>query len=339
MVKAKKFVLVEYFHGELKATDLQLVEEELPPLKNGEYLAEAEFLSVDPYMRAGSNELPRGITMVGQQIAKIIESKNPEFPVGKRVIGYMGWRTHTIVNQEEFAKPETMNLLPIILPDIEEYSPSLGLGALGIIGNTAYFGLLDICTPKKGETLVVSGAAGAVGSHVGQIGKHVVGMYVIGIAGSDEKCKWLVNKLGFDHAINYKTEDVGAALIKAAPKGVDVYFDNVGGEISSTVIRQMKLFGRISVCGSISVYNSDFSALPKASVVQFFVMKKQLKMEGFFVTRWNDHWMEGIKKNLQWIREGKIKSRETITKGFENMFEAFINMLRGKIIGEAIVQV
>lgn len=339
MVKAKKFVLAKHFQGEPKPTDLQLVEEELPPLQNNEFLVEAEFLSVDPYMRPYTIRYPTGITMIGSQVAKIIESKNPEFPVGRKVVGYMGWRTHTILNPRDFSDADMVTQKPMLVPDLGNLSSSLCLGALGMPGNTAYFGLLEICTPKKGETLVVSGAAGAVGSQVGQIGKHVVGMNVIGIAGSDEKCKWLVDELGFDHAINYKTEDVKTALKKAAPNGVDCYFDNVGGDISSIVIYQMNLYGRVSVCGSISTYNEDPASMPKTTILQPALVFNELKIEGFIVKRWGNRWMEGVTKNLQWIQEGKVKTRESITKGFENMFEAFSGMLKGKNTGKALVQV
>ncbi|XP_029040257.1 prostaglandin reductase 1-like [Osmia bicornis bicornis] len=339
MVKAKKFVVVKHFQGEPKSTDLQLVEEELPPVRNGEFLVEAEYLSVDPYMRPYIQRFPVGVTMIGSQVAKIIESKHPDFPVGKRVVGYFGWRTHTIINQEMSSGDNITGQKPHLVSDLTDLPLSLYLGVLGMPGNTAYFGLFEICKPKQGETLVVSGAAGAVGFHVGQLGKNVAGLTVIGIAGSDEKCKWLVNELGFDHAINYKTENIAAALRKAAPKGIDCYFDNVGGDISATVIYQMREFGRIAVCGSISTYNSDASTLPKVTILQPAIVFNQLKMEGFIVHRWADRSTESVQKNLQWLREGKLRYRETITKGFENMFDAFVGMLKGQNIGKAIVQV
>lgn len=337
MVKAKKYVLVKHFVNEPKATDLKLVEEELPPLQNGEYLAEAEYLSVDPYMRPYVARFPSGITMIGSQVAKIVESKNPDFPVGKRIVGSFGWRTHTIVNPKA-TKSEAALIQSYILPDIGDLPPSLGLGVLGMPGNTAYFGLMEICTPKSGETIVISGAAGAVGSHVGQIAK-TLGLTVIGICGSDDKCKWLTEEMGFDSVINYKTMPVATSLRKAAPQGVDCYFDNVGGDISSTVIYQMKLFGRVAVCGSISSYDADASSLPKCTLLQPAMVFHELKMEGFLVTRWQDRWFEGIEKNLQWIREGKLQYRETVTNGFENMFDAFVGMLRGNNFGKAIVKV
>lgn len=204
--------------------------------------------------------------------------------------------------------------------------------------NTAYFGFLEICEPKIGETVVVSGAAGAVGSLVGQIAK-IKGCTVIGIAGSDDKCEWLKTDLGFDHVINYKKEDIAKSLHAAAPNGVDCYFDNVGGEMSSTVLSQMNLFGRISCCGSISSYNFDSNDRPKVTVIQNSVVFKQLKMEGFIVSRWNNRWMEGIRQMLKWIKDGKIKFNETFTEGFENIPTAFIEMLQGKNVGKAVVKV
>ncbi|XP_058801473.1 prostaglandin reductase 1-like [Phymastichus coffea] len=338
MVKAKKFVLTKHFVGEPKPGDLTLVEFDLPELKDGEILVQAEYLSVDPYMRPYSARFPIGTTMIGGQVAKIIKSKNPKFPVDKRIVGYLGWTTHSVLNPDD-PNPDILNMKPYIISGIMDDLPvSFALGMAGMPGNTAYFGLTEICQPKAGETLVVSGAAGAVGSHVGQIGK-ILGMKVIGIAGSDAKCQWLVNQLKFDHAINYKTEDVSTALKKAAPDGVDCYFDNVGGEISSTVIYQMRLRGRVSICGSISSYNADMTALPKATIVQLGMIFTEIKMEGFMVTRWNDRWMEAIQKNVAWIREGKLISRETVTEGFENMFKAFTGMLKGENFGKAIVKV
>lgn len=245
------------------------------------------------------------------------------------VFAQVGWRTHTIVNPE---KMKINEFTP--LPDFGKVPYSAGIGACGMPGNTAYFGLLEICQPKEGETVVVSGGAGAVGSLVGQIAK-IKGCKVIGIAGSAEKCKWLEAECGFDKAINYKTDDIAKALKEAAPKGIDCYFDNVGGEISAAVIKQMNLFGRISVCGAISGYNDQQVTVPAP---QSNFVWNQLKMEGFIVHRWTDRWMEGVKQMLQWIKDGKIKYEETITEGFENMPQAFIDMLNGKNTGKAIVK-
>lgn len=205
-------------------------------------------------------------------------------------------------------------------------------------GIAAYFGFLDICTPKEGEIVVVSGAAGGVGSLVGQIAK-IKGCIVIGIVGSDDKCERIKRKLGFDYAINYKSESVADMLKKYAPNGVDCYFDNVGGELSSIVIHQMREFGRISVCGSISSHNLALDDLPKVPILQSIFNSKQLKMEKFIVTRFWNKWFDGIAQLKQWIEEGKIKYRETITNGFENLPQALVDDLQGRNFGKAIVKV
>lgn len=194
---------------------------------------------------------------------------------------------------------------------------------------------MEICEPKNGEIVVVSGAAGAVGSIVGQIAK-IQGCKVIGIAGSDEKCKWLTNDLGFDHSINYKTEDISKSLKAIAPDGIDCYFDNVGGETSTTIMRRMRMYGRIAVCGAISAYN--LNEIPYVPAVQAPFVRYQLKMEGFQYWRFTDKWFEGIAQLLKWIDEGKIKYQETETVGFRNLPQAFIDMLRGKNLGKAIVK-
>ncbi|XP_058801736.1 prostaglandin reductase 1-like [Phymastichus coffea] len=287
-------------------------------------------------MRAYAPWLKTGSTMIGAQVGKILESKHPKYPVDRKIHGYFGWRTHTVVNPDESAsKEQIMKDKPYLLPDFGHLPSSLAVGMLGMPGNTAYFGFMDICKPQEGETAVVSTAAGAVGMHVGQLAK-IHGLQVIGITGSDAKCKWVVDDLGFDHAINYKTQDVSAALKEAAPKGFDCYFDNVGGNISTSVIYQMKLGGRIAVCGSTSSYNSP--SLPKTSILQPAIVFKQLRMEGFVVTRYGDRWFEGIEKNMGWIKEGKLKYRETVTHGFENMYNAFLGLLRGENIGKAVVK-
>ncbi|XP_055297767.1 prostaglandin reductase 1-like [Sitodiplosis mosellana] len=335
MVKAKKFIFAARFDGLPKVTDFRLEEETLPELKDGEFLAEAIYLSVDPYMRPYSERIPIGCTMIGGQIAKIIESKNADYPKNAIVYGSFGWRTHTIYNP---TSPEAQLVKAYVLPSFGKLPESLGLGHLGMPGNTAYFGFLEICEPKEGEVVVVSGAAGAVGSLVGQIAK-IKGCKVVGIAGSDDKCAWLTRELGFDHAINYKTESIAEVLAKYAPDGVDCYFDNVGGGISSIVINQMREFGRISVCGSISSYNTPVADWPKVPILQPAFVFKQLTMKGFVVTRFWDKWFDGIAQLKKWTEEGKLQYRETITNGFENMPQALIDMLQGQNFGKAIVKV
>lgn len=261
---------------------------------------------------------------------RVLETKNEKFPKGAIVFAQVGWRSHTIVDPSKQQKQDFY-----VLPDFGGLPSSLAVGALGMPGNTAYFGFLEICQPKEGETVVVTGAAGAVGSLVGQIAK-AKGCRVVGFAGSDDKCKWLEDELGFDKAINYKHGDLAELLKEAAPKGVDCYFDNVGGELSALILTQMNVYGRISVCGAISGYNDQtFQVQPPQ---KFFVFN-QLKMEGFIVWRWADRWIEGITEMAKLINAGKIKYHETITLGFENTPKAFIEMLRGKNTGKAVVKV
>lgn len=195
---------------------------------------------------------------------------------------------------------------------------------------------MEICKPKPGETVAVTGAAGAVGMLVGQIAK-IKGCKVIGFAGTNEKCDWLKKELGFDHVINYKSDNLKKQLAASAPNGIDCYFDNVGGELSSLILANMNLYGRVSVCGSISGYNTmnETIEFPKATIVQPSIVFQQLKIEGFIVYRWTDRWAEGITALRTWIEEGKLKYHETITDGFDNIPQAFIDMLRRKNAAKA----
>ncbi|XP_052753252.1 prostaglandin reductase 1-like [Galleria mellonella] len=330
----RKYVLTKYFRGEPKASDFKIVEEQIPELKEGEILTEAEYLSVDPYMRAYMIGYKLPTDMIGGQVAKIIASRNKDFPVGKYVVGAFGWRTHTVCSPKV---PPSLGFLPtILLPNIEPHPLSLGLGILGMPGNTAYFGLKEICKPEPGETIAITGAAGAVGSHVGQIGK-ILGCKVIGFAGSDDKCEYLKKELGFDHAFNYKTANIRQALKEGAPQRIDCYFDNVGGEISSTIMNHMNKNGRVAVCGSISSYNDE--KLPKVSILQPAIVFKELKVEGFLVNRWFNRWHEGINFNLKLLNEGKLKYQEKVYHGFDNMVDALVGMLRGENTGKAVVKV
>lgn len=328
MVLAKSWTLKKHFKGNPTNSDFELKTAELPPLKNGEVLLEALFFSVDPYMRVVSKRLKEGDMMMGGQVARVIESKNPAFPTGTIVVALSGWTTHSISDGQGLEK------LPAEWPD--SLPLSLALGTVGMPGLTAYFGLLDICGVKGGETVMVNAAAGAVGSVVGQIAK-LKGCKVVGAAGSDEKTAYL-KKVGFDVAFNYKTvESLEETLKKASPDGYDCYFDNVGGEFSNTVIPQMKTFGRIAICGAISTYNR--TGPPPPGPPPEVVIYQQLRMEGFIVTRWQgDVRQKALKDLMTWTSEGKIQYHEHVVEGFENMPSAFIGMLKGENLGKAIVK-
>ncbi|NWY29494.1 PTGR1 reductase, partial [Pheucticus melanocephalus] len=252
MVIAKAWALKKHFDGFPKTSDFDLKKIELPNLKDGgeqKLLLESVFLSVDPYMRPYSRrDMKEGDIMIGTQVARVVESKNPAFTVGAFVVAGRGWRTHFISDGKD------LQLLPSNWP--ESLPKSLALGTVGMPGLTAYFGLLEVCKMKPGETVLVNAAAGAVGSVVGQLAK-IGGCKVVGCAGSDDKVAYL-KQIGFDEAFNYKTvKSLDEALRKASPDGYDCFFDNVGGEFASVAISQMKKYGRIAVCGAISQYNDS----------------------------------------------------------------------------------
>ncbi|KAM8961915.1 prostaglandin reductase 1-like [Pelodytes ibericus] len=327
MVLSRSWTLVKHFEGAPKLSNFKLKEVELPKIKHGEVLLEAEFFSVDPYMRPYSKQkMKEGDVMMGTQVGRVLESNNPAFKVGSYALSTAGWTTHSISQGKE--------LTPLIANWPDNIPKSLALGTIGMPGLTAYFGLQEICCAKKGEIVLVNGAAGAVGSLVGQIAK-IIGCKVVGSAGSDDKVQYL-KEIGFDEAFNYKT--VGSleeALKKASPEGYDCFFENVGGEFADVAIRQMRKYGRIAVCGAISLYNDTVPR--KGEYVHFPLIFKELRMEGFTVQRWLNRYVEGLEKLMQWVLEGKLKYHEHITKGFDNMPSAFIGMLKGDNIGKAII--
>ncbi|XP_077106324.1 prostaglandin reductase 1-like isoform X1 [Ranitomeya variabilis] len=328
MVVSRCWTMVKHFDGEPKPEDFKLIKKELPPLKDGEILLESVFWSVDPYMRPYSRRhLKEGDVMIGSQVARIIESKNSAFSVGSYHVAQGGWTTHFISDGK--------GMYPLLSEWPEALPKSLAVGAVGMPGLTAYFGLLEICKPKKGDVVLVNCAAGAVGSIVGQIAK-LKGCKVVGSAGSDDKIQYL-KEIGFDEAFNYKTvSSLDEALKKASPEGYDCFFDNVGGKFADAALPQMKEFGRIAVCGAISMYND--ATPPKGPYIQPTLLFKQLRMEGFIVLRWANRYQEGQKELLQWVLEGKVKYHEHITNGFENMPAGFIGMLKGENTGKAIIK-
>ncbi|CAC5365889.1 PTGR1 [Mytilus coruscus] len=313
------------FHGEPKEDDLELVEEDLPDLKEGEMLLEALYMSVDPYMRPFVVDRAKvGDTMIGEQIARVIESKNSQYSVGTIVRTHAGWRTHTVTSD-----------LTGHMPDLGDLPLSTALGVVGMPAMAGYFGFLELCKPSEGETVLVNAASGAVGSVVGQIAK-IKKCKVIGFAGTEEKCQWL-RELGFDYAYNYKTVKLDEAIKEAAPEGIDCFFDNVGGEFTMTVLEHMRTFGRIAVCGTISGYNA--TEQPKGILPFLTILTKQLTVQGFIISsKWLNRYPEGEKQMVQWIKQGQMKYRETVTEGIENMYTAFQGLFKGTNIGKAIIK-
>jgi NADPH:quinone reductase len=254
-----------------------------------------------------------------------VESRDSKFRAGDTVEGMLGWQEYAAAQGRELRKIDP-SLAPI----------STALGVLGMPGLTAFFGLLDICDPQPGETVVVSGAAGAVGVLVGQIAK-IKGCRVVGVAGSDAKISWLLDELGFDAALNYKTaEDFDGKLKELCPAGIDVYFDNVGGAITDAVMRLINVKARISVCGQISQYNLEKPEVGPRWLGQLIV--KQAKVQGFLVSGYAERFPEGLEQLARWLKQGKLKYREDVAQGIEAAPQAFIGMLQGKNQGKQLVQ-
>ena len=337
MVLGRRFVLKHHFVGSPKPEDFDLVEEELPSLTDGDIQFRALFLSVDPYMRPYTMRMTPPFTMIGGAVGVVEQSKNPEFPVGCTIVHTAGWVERGVVNPEKMGKASPSGKLGGVkkASDMGNLSKSLLLGVCGMPGNTAYFGLTEVCEAKKGDTVVVSGAAGAVGNLVGQIAKNI-GCRVIGFAGTEEKCAWL-KTIGFDEAFNYKKCGVAESLAKAAPNGVDCYFDNVGGEMSAAVMAAMNTRGRVAVCGAISHYN-EVGGYSKVTDVLPLCVSKELRVEGFLVGRWADRWMEGVSAMAAMVMKGEVKVQETVVEGFAKMPRAFMGLFTGDNTGKMIVK-
>jgi len=331
VIQAKGFLKPGQYDGIPKPTDLKLVSIDVDEnLADGEMIVKALFISVDPYQRTSLNTSDPNKPIGGFQLAEVTKSKSDKYPVGSLVYNLSGWQSVSKINEHL-----VWNRVDNIEPKIDE---KYFMGSVGMPGLTAYFGLLEICQPKAGETVMVSTCAGAVGSVVGQIAK-IKGCRVIGSCGSEEKMEF-AKSLGYDGVFNYKTDNATEMLSKLAPNGIDCYFDNVGGELSSNVIAAMNSGGRIAVCGAISSYNAK--EIPLAPMIQGLMIYKQLKMEGFVVTRFttdNDKKNTAYSDLVRWISEGKIKSRETVYEGFESIPEAFIGLFLGKNVGKAVIKV
>jgi NADPH-dependent curcumin reductase CurA len=312
---------------------LQLSESPIPAIQDGQVLARVKYLSIDPTMRIWMIDMPQymppvkiGEVMRAFGLAEVIQSRHPDYKKGDKVSGLTGLQDFVVIDGKEARSFQKV-------PNIPFLSDTNFLNILGINGLTAYFGLLEIGKPQPGETLVVSAAAGATGSIAGQLGK-IQGCRVVGIAGTDEKCKWIKDELGFDAAINYKHPDWKAQLLAATPKGVDINFENVGGEIMQAVLDRMNLHGRVVLCGLISGYTKQDPGL--ASFGQLII--KRLRVEGFLCIDYLSRFMEAGKQLGMWKMTGKLKDRQTLVKGLENAPDAINMLFRGDNIGKLIVE-
>lgn len=319
--------------GEPSLSDFNFETEDKPSPSEGEILLKASYVSVDPYMRGRMSDAKSYVPpfeldkpIEGGMVAEVIESKNENFVKGDIVVGHLAWMQFQVSPGKGLRKVDG-DAAPL----------SVYLGILGMTGLTAILGLSEIGKPKEGETMVVSGAAGAVGSVVGQIGK-IKGCRVVGIAGSDEKVEILKSKFGFDAGINYKTTvDMGKAVAEECPDGVDVYFDNVAGEISDGVHRNMNRFGRIVSCGAIAHYNE--TSMPVGPRVEPMLIKKSMLMQGFIVGNYEDKFPEAVQQLAQWLKEGKLDFSETVVEGFDNIPQAFLDLFEGANKGKMVVKV
>ncbi len=312
-------------------TNFEMAETPLPSPNEGELLVKSLYISVDPYMRSRMSDAKSyvpsfevGKPMDGGVVAEVIESRHPDFVAGDAVLGHLQWQEIQTIHGQQVTK-------------LDKSAPlSYYLGMLGMPGLTAYFGMNEIGKPVAGETVVVSGAAGAVGMVVCQIAR-IKGCRVVGIAGSDDKTAYLRDVLKVDEVINYHTEnDMKAAIGRTCPDGVDVYYDNVGGAISDAVFSNINKFARIILCGQISMYNN--TDIPVGPRPQPLMVKKSALMQGFIVSNYAARFGEGIHQLAQWFGEGKLTCQETIVDGFEKLPETFIGLFHGKNTGKFLVK-
>jgi len=327
----RQITLVARPAGFPRVSDFDLVYATMPSPAAGELLVRSIYLSLDPHVRQRMNEngtYPRTIVLgeviPGGAVGLVVASEDPGFVIGDVVEGLLGWQEYAVVPARALRKIDSA-LAPL----------STALGVLGMPGLTAYFGLLDICEPRPGETVVVSGAAGGVGMIVGQIAK-IRGCHVVGVAAPDAGISWLVDELGFDAAINYRTEaELHARLEEHCPDGVDVYFDNMGGVVTDAVVRRLRPGARISVCGQLSQDNLVAPETGPRWLSQLVV--KQAKVQGFLVSSFAERFPEGLERLAGWFTQGRLGYREDVARGLEAAPQAFIGMLQGKNQGKQLV--
>ena len=334
MPQAKRIVLASRPVGEPKPSDFRIEEIPVPAPGPGQVLLRTIWLSLDPYMRGRISDaasyaqpVPIGGVIEAGTVCEVIASNNPAFAKGDIVLARAGWQTHALSDGKGVAKIDP-KLAPI----------STAVGVLGMPGMTAYTGLLDIGRPQPGETVVVAAASGAVGSAVGQIAR-IKGARAVGIAGGKDKCEFVKNELGFDHCVDHRDPDLAARLKEACPKGIDVYFENVGGAVFDAVFPLLNPFARVPVCGLIAHYNDTEAKPPKwAASLMRAILTKRLTFRGFIVSDFVAR-ADFLRDMSQWVREGKVKYREFVTEGLDTAPAAFMGLLKGANFGKQLVRV
>ena len=332
----KQFLLDSRPTGEAQASNFKLVSSDTPPLDDGEVLVRHHYLSLDPYMRGRMNESksyavpqPLGQVMQGGTVGEIIESRSPKFQVGDKVVGMGGWQQFSVVNA---GQPGALRKVDTSHVPLSHY-----LGAVGMPGVTAWYGLNKIIAPKAGDTVVVSAATGAVGSAFAALAK-TRGCRAVGIAGGPDKCKYAVDELGFDACIDYKLHQDAASLSKAlkevCPDGIKGHFENVGGMVLDAVLPLMNAFGRIALCGMIAGYDGK----PVPMSYPALILMSRLRIQGFIVSEHPEIWPEALKELGTLVGTGKLKPRESVAQGIEAAPEAFLGLLKGKNFGKQIVK-
>jgi NADPH-dependent curcumin reductase len=326
----KRVLLASRPSGWVSEDNFRIDSVPLPQPREGQVLVKNLWLSLDPYMRGRMNEgksyaarQELDEVMIGGTVGEVVESRNAKFAKGDTVLGMLGWQQYGVSDGKGLNKVDASRV-PL----------SAYLGVLGMPGVTAWIGLLDICQPKAGETVVVSAASGAVGSVVGQIAK-IKGCRTVGIAGGKQKCDYVVNELGFDACVDYKAGRLNDDLKAAVPQGIDCYFENVGGEILDAALRRMNPFSRVAVCGLVSQYN----ATEPYGVKTFqSILTNRIKVQGFIVSDRMELWAKALPELIGWVAAGKIKYRETVAQGLENAPKAFIGLLKGENLGKQLVK-
>jgi len=335
MAQGKRIVLASRPVGEPKASDFRIENCPIPTPGPGQALLRTIWLSLDPYMRGRMSDAPSyaapvpiGGVMEGGTVSEVIASNNPAFAKGDVVLSRAGWQTHALSDGQGLTKID-----PKIAP------VSTAVGVLGMPGMTAYTGLLEIGKPQPGETLVVAAASGAVGSAVGQIAK-IKGARAVGVAGGKDKCDYVKNELGFDDCLDHRDPELAAKLREACPKGIDVYFENVGGAVFEAVFPLLNPFARVPVCGLIAHYNDTDAKPPKwAASMMRAVLTKRLAIRGFIVSDFAARRADFLREMSGWVREGKVKYKEFVTEGLDSAPAAFIGLLKGANFGKQLVRV